>query len=289
MAEQPGYIYGVNVESLILFIVLLLFTLALARTAYALSRRAFDTRIGKRRSKMYARVFQYALIVVGLSYGMTSILMIDFATVAATLGLVGIVIALASQQIFQNLMAGMLIALERQIQLEDWVDIGGSPDTKPARVKDITLTKTVLLDPQGKLVIVPNSVIVSSKVINYTKAGFFEVPLRLTIQLDEDIERVTRIILDVADKDPVILLNVPGEEMKEIDRVMQKHHLRSLFENKISYETFSPRVLVTDISDAKVTLSIRIWIREVNRRDDVVSDFLGALYLRLREEKIKLV
>ena len=53
---------------------------------------------------------------------------------------------------------------------------------------------------------------------------------------------------------------------------MQKHHLRSLFEKRIiSYETFSPRVLVTDISDAKVTLSIRIWIREVNRRDDVVS------------------
>ena len=70
------------------------------------------------------------------------------------------------------------------------MDIGGTPDTKPARVKDITLTKTILLDPQGKLVIVPNSVIVSSKVINYTKAGFFEVPLRLTISLDEDIRRV---------------------------------------------------------------------------------------------------
>jgi small conductance mechanosensitive channel len=281
--------FGVDGESLVLFIILILVTLSLARTSYALFRRAFDTRIGKRRSKMYARGIQYAIIAAGISFGMTNILKIDFATVAATIGLAGIVIALASQQILQNLMAGMLIGFEKQIQLEDWVDIGGSPDTKPARVKDITLTKTILLDPQGKLVIVPNSMIVSSKVINYTKAGFFEVPIRLTISLDEEVERVKKIVMDVADKDPFILPNVPEEEKKEIDRLMRLRHIRSLFENKISFEMFSPRVLVAEISDAKVTLSIRIWIREVNRKDDIVSDFLANLFSRLHEEEIKLV
>jgi small-conductance mechanosensitive channel len=65
--------------------------------------------------------------------------------------------------------------------------------------------------------------------------------------------------------------------------------LRTLFENKISYEMFSPRVLVADISDAKITLSIRIWIREINRKDDIVSDFLSALFLRFREEQILLM
>ena len=165
-------------------------SLTLGRLVYALFRHYFDIRIGKKRSKQYARTLQYAIIAVGLSVGLTDILNVDFATVAATLGLVGIVIALASQQILQNLMAGFLMGMERQIQLEDWVDIGGSPDTKPARVKDITLTKTVLLDPQGKLIIVPNAVIVSNKVVNYTKAGFFEVPLRLSISLDEDIGKV---------------------------------------------------------------------------------------------------
>ena len=160
---------------------------------------------------------------------------------AATIGLVGIVIALASQQILQNLMAGLLMGMERQIQLEDWIDIGGSPDTKPSRVNDITLTKTILMDPQGKLVIVPNSVIVSSKVVNYTKAGFFEVSQRLTIPLDEDLEKVKRIILEVADKDAFILPNVPDKEKKEVSRVISLRYLRSIFENKISMEMFNPR------------------------------------------------
>ncbi|MGD0818862.1 MAG: mechanosensitive ion channel family protein [Methanomassiliicoccales archaeon] len=278
--------FGINVESLFFFIVLILVTLAIARTAYALFRHTFETRIGKRGSKKIARGIQYLIIAAGLSFGMTNILQIDLATVAATLGLVGIVIALASQQILQNLMAGMLIGLERQIQLEDWIDIGGSPDTKPARVKDITLTKTILLDPQGKLIVVPNSYIVGGKVINYTKAGFFEVPLRLTVSLEVDLEMVKKIILEVADKDPFILPNVPGQEKHEVEKVMRLHRLRALFENKISYEMFSPRVLVADISDARITLSVRIWIREINRRDDIVSDFLSSLFLRLREEKI---
>jgi hypothetical protein len=38
-----------------------------------------------------------------------------------------------------------------------------------------------------------------------------------------------------------------------------------------------------------VVLSIRIWIREINRRDDIVSEFLGNLFLRLRDEKVLLV
>jgi small conductance mechanosensitive channel len=282
-------VFGIEGESLVLFTTLILLTLMLSRAVYVLFRRAFDIRLGKRRSKLYARGMEYVIIATGLSYGMTQIFRIDLSTIAATVGLVGIVIALASQQILQNLMAGILMGMERQVQLEDWVDIGGTPDTKPARVKDLTLTKTILLDPQGKLIIVPNSLIMSSKVINYTKAGFFEVPLRLTISCEEDIERVRKMILEVADKDPLILPNVPSPEKREIEKLMRLRQFRALFENKISYEMFSPRVLMADISDAKVTLSIRIWIREVNRRDDIVSAFLGNLFTRLVDERIKMV
>lgn len=289
MVVQGPELFGINIESLFFFILSLLVTLALGRLAYAVFRRTFDTRIGKRWSKRYGRAIQYVMIAVGLSIGMTNILQIDFTTIAATIGLVGIVIALASQQILQNLMAGILMGMERQIQLEDWVDIGGTPDTKPARVKDITLTKTILLDPQGKLVVVPNSVIVSSKVINYTKAGFFEVPIRLAVAMDADLDQLKVIILEVADKDPFILPNVPTVEKQEVERVMHLRHLRSLFENRISFDMFHPRVLVADSVDGKIVLSIRIWIREVNRRDDIVSDFLGALLVKLKEKEIKLV
>ncbi|MGD0057379.1 MAG: mechanosensitive ion channel family protein [Methanomassiliicoccales archaeon] len=254
-----------------------------------MTRRFLDSRLPKRNSKLAARMAEYIILGIGIFVGIYQVLNLALEAFAATLGILGIGAAFASQQIAQNLMAGIMIGLERRIQLEDWIDIGGTPDTKPARVKDITLTKSILLDPSGKLVIVPNSTIIGSKVINYTKAGFFEVPLPLTLPLNADIDKAKRIILDVADKHEKILPNLPPEEKKAAVRAIQLPQFKRLFENSISLESFCPRVLITDISNAKVTLSIRIWIREVSKKDDIVSDFLGVLFKRLREEKIDLI
>jgi len=281
-------ILGVTLETLLIFVFVIMVTVVLARLVYALTRRYLDPRLVKRNSKLAARMAEYIVLGIGVFIGVYQILNLALEAFAATLGILGIGAAFASQQIAQNLMAGIMIGLERRIQLEDWIDIGGTPDTKPARVKDITLTKSILLDPSGKLVIVPNSTIISSKVINYTKAGFFEVPLPLTLPLNADIDKVKRIILDVADKHDKILPNVPSEEKRAMVRTIQLPQFKRLFENSISMESFNPRVLVTDISNARVTLSIRIWIREINKRDDIVSGFLDTLFKRLRDENIEL-
>jgi len=281
-------ILGVTLETLLIFVFVIMVTVVLARLVYALTRRYLDPRLPKRNSKLAARMAEYIVLGIGVFIGVYQILNLALEAFAATLGILGIGAAFASQQIAQNLMAGIMIGLERRIQLEDWIDIGGTPDTKPARVKDITLTKSILLDPSGKLVIVPNSTIISSKVINYTKAGFFEVPLPLTLPLNADIDKVKRIILDVADKHDKILPNVPLEEKRAMVRTIQLPQFKRLFENSISMESFNPRVLVTDISNARVTLSIRIWIREINKRDDIVSGFLDILFKRLRDENIEL-
>ena len=62
------------------------------------------------------------------------------------MGLVGVAIAFASQQIISNLLSGLLISFTRPIQLEDWVEVGLAPSTGVCRVKDINLMATVLRD-----------------------------------------------------------------------------------------------------------------------------------------------
>ena len=47
---------------------------------------------------------------------------------------------------------------------------------------------------------------------------------------------------------------------------------------------FEPRVLVSDISDSKITFSVRIWIREIDKKDEIVSElyrkFIGEIKSR---------
>jgi hypothetical protein len=47
-----------------------------------------------------------------------------------------------------------------------------------------------------------------------------------------------------------------------------------------------PKVLVAGISEDKVSLTIAIWVREVQRKAEIVSDFLTALQEGLKKEGI---
>jgi len=49
---------------------------------------------------------------------------------------------------------------------------------------------------------------------------------------------------------------------------------------------FEPRVLISDISDSKTTLSVRIWIREIDKKDEIISEFLEKLSEKFKEETI---
>jgi small conductance mechanosensitive channel len=281
-------IFGVSIDALLLFIFILVLTVILARLAYVLLRRAFDDRFSRRRSKVLARSAQYVVIMIGIGWGLLEVLRLNLTVAAASLGVVGIGVAFASQTIIQNWMAGVLIGLERRVQLEDWIEVYGMTVGRPARVRDITLTRTVLLTSNGRLIYVPNAYLISNLVTNYSKAGFVEVPLDLQVPAAEDLGRVKRIILEVADKEPKVLPNVAPSEKDAFGRMLSVTRLGKLFENRPPVELFSPRVLVTGTTGATVLLSVRIWIMEVGIRDEIVSSYWEHLLARLKEERINL-
>jgi len=202
------------------------------------------------------------------------------------LGIFSIAIAFGSQQIIQNFIAGLLISVGRPIQLDDWVEIG---DTGISNIKDIRLTRTVLRNKDGKLFYVPNSLLISSIIINYTKSGFVEIPVPLTIPYTCDFEKVKNIIKEVAHGHAKILPNVSRVERNIISKLIELSNIRILFKNKLDMSMFEPRVLISDISNSKTTLSVRIWIREIDKKDEIISEFLEKLLEKFKEEKIELI
>jgi small conductance mechanosensitive channel len=288
MAGNKVLIGTVTLESFLLFLFAFILTLIVGNVAYVVVRRLLDGRLSRRNSKLLARATHYAVLLGGIYLGIHHVLGKDLTAFAASLGVFSIALAFSSQQIIQNLIAGLLIAIERPIQLEEWIEVGGAPETGVCKVKDITLTTTMLRNTNSRLIYLPNSVLLSSRIINYTKSGFVELPVQLSVPYGSDLEKLKKIILEVADENAWILPNVPLDEKSIMTQLLEMPRFKRFFEPDLNVKMFEPKIMIADISGSNITLSIRIWIREVNKKDEIVSEFLDAVLKRLSEANVEL-
>jgi small conductance mechanosensitive channel len=272
---------GVTLEEFLSFFLLIVVAGLAAQLTYGLIRRSLDGRLGRRRTKVLANIVQYVIIGVALFYGLVFQLGLDLTAIAASLGIIGIAVAFSSQQIIQNFVAGLLITVNRPIQMEDWIEVGGTPNTGVVRVKDINLMSTVLRDRDGRIIYMPNSTILSSKIVNYTRSGFVELALPLEVSRQSDVASIKGTILEVADQSKKVLPNVVGEERKKMMSLFEMERLRRFFEQTPDLSMFEPKVLVSDFSSDSIKLSIRLWINEMESRDEIVSEFMSELESRL--------
>ena len=280
---------GFTVGDLLVFVLVIAMTILVGHLAYALIRRGLQGNLSKSSAKGLARLVEYVIIFIGLYIAIWEVLELDFTGLLVSLGIVGIALAFASQQIVQNSFAGIMFSLTRPLQLEDWVEIGGMPATGLCRVKDLTLIYTVLRDVDGRILYIPNSFILNNKLLNYTKAGFVAVGLPLRLTSVEKFERVRQIVLQEADRDPFILPNVKEEEKRAIAKVLEMTNFRTIYGgNKVDMSLFDPQVNIVELQGTKTIMSIKVWIREPQRKDRIVSDFLENLRVRLADENIGL-
>jgi small-conductance mechanosensitive channel len=273
---------------LIAFTILVIAAAVVGRTISWYIRTKLDDRMGLRFSKSLARLALYVIVGSAILIGFSRFLQMDFSGLVVSLGILGFAIAFASQQIIQNLLSGMLISVTRTIQLEDWVEVGGSPGTGICKVTDINLLSIVLRDVDGRMALVPNSLIINGKVINYTRAGFVSVAADLWIDAATDLEVVRQIVLEEADRDPRILPQVTEEERKIVLKVFARPTIRNILEAPGEIAQLDPQVDIVDLRANKVKISIRVWLRQVNRKDEIMSGFLEALRERFKEAHIEL-
>lgn len=76
----------------------------------------------------------------------------------ASSGMLALIAGFASQQIFSNMVSGILIAVTKPFEINDYIKVGIKVgETAEGTVEDITLRHTILRSAQGNRVIVPNS------------------------------------------------------------------------------------------------------------------------------------
>jgi small-conductance mechanosensitive channel len=181
-------------------IVLLFYTTGKARKWIAgslLSRSHMD--IGARDA--VGSIFRYLALAIGFVIILQTA-GIDLSALTILVGSLSIGIGLGLQNITNNFVSGLIILIERPIKVGDRVEF----NDLNGEVVRIAARATTLLTNDNIAVIVPNSEMISSAVINWsypTQKVRFNIPVG--VSYDSDPQLVKNLLLEVAKNHPSVL------------------------------------------------------------------------------------
>lgn len=150
--------------------------------------------------QLLKNILSVLLLVLGLASVMAQF-GFDIVSLVAGLGIVGLAVGFAAQSTLANFIAGITILLEQSFQVGDWIHIN---DTE-GRVVLIALRTTHILTRDNITVIIPNSNVASSEVINLTSKNFIRFDIRVRIAFEDDIEIARKEILQVLSNTDAVL------------------------------------------------------------------------------------
>ena len=138
---------------------------------------------------------QLARAALGLAmcFALLASVGINIRPVLAGIGIAGLGISLAAQSLIKDVINGVLIVVEDQYNVNDWVRIGSYEGT----VELFTLRLTRLRSLEGNLIMIPNSTI--QDVINYTKDWSYSA-IYVTIPYEADYPKAKEIMLALAEE-----------------------------------------------------------------------------------------
>lgn len=141
-------------------------------------------------NRLVSTLVYVAVIALG-GFVALGVLNLDRAvvTLLAGVGIVGLALGFAFQDIAQNLMSGVLLMLGSAFRNGDIIETGDYQGI----VERISMRATFLRTFQGKQVILPNSDLFKNPVINYSAGGTLRVDVAVGISYDDDLESARRV------------------------------------------------------------------------------------------------
>jgi len=201
-----------------------------------------------------AKITRYIVLVIGIFVAIGT-LGIDTSAVMGAGAVLLVGIGFGLQKLAENFISGLLVLIERPVRKGDFIDAGGVLGV----VDDIGLRATRVTSRDGVQVILPNSQLMSSTVINYSQPTHerrFQVDIG--VAYGTDLELAQKVILDVARAEPKVL------------------------------EAPAPEVRHMGFGDSSIHLILLIWIGEAKEDLIVGSRLRFALDKAFRQHKISI-
>ena len=126
---------------------------------------------------------------------------VQTASFIALIGAAGLAIGLALQGALSNFAAGVLIIILRPLRVNDFVEVAGEAGS----IQNIKIFTTELRTGDNKCVIIPNSRVLDSNIINYSSTGRRRVDLVFGIGYNDNLDHARKILQDIIQSDERIL------------------------------------------------------------------------------------
>ena len=130
----------------------------------------------------------FALGVLGLDKTVTSLL--------AGVGIIGLALGFAFQDLAANFISGVIIAIRRPFNVGDEVESNGHAGT----IEKLNLRTVDIRKYTGEMVIIPNRKVFEDPLINFTYFGVRRVELELGVGYDTDLKFAQQLVKETLEK-----------------------------------------------------------------------------------------
>ncbi len=182
---------------------------------------------------------------------------ISITAVTAVLGLGGLALSLAAQDTIADFISGIIILIDQPFRIGDRIEI--DKVSTWGDVIEIGMRSTKIRTRDNRLVIIPNSTIGTSAVVNYSfPDSTYRVQIELGIGYGQDIDKIRHIIIEAVEK---------------LDGVLKEKSVEALF---------------LEFGETTMTFRVRWWIEsyvDTRRMFDKVNQ---ALYTALEGAGIEM-
>lgn len=156
----------------------------------AITTRALRSR-GQLLSRLIGRLLFGVVIALGLVYALNQV-GVAIGPLLGLLGLLGLALALAFQQVLSNFIAGIMLSLQRPFNVGDEIKTADYE----GRVEDVSLRTTTLRTFDGVRVHIPNAMVWEEPIENFTALGTRRTTLAVGVSYDTDLDATQRLLLE---------------------------------------------------------------------------------------------
>ena len=202
-------------------------------------------------------------IVKGLIVGIGLLIMlgtlgISITPIIASLGITSLAVALALQPTLENFFSGVQLVMDKPIRVGDFIELESK---EQGFVERIGWRSTWIKMLPNNTIIVPNSVLAESKIINYFyPSKELSVPVDVGVHYNSDLEHVERVTLEVA---------------KEI-----------LVSHEWGIDDYDTFVVYHTFDNSSINFTVMLRAKEYFHRFFIKSAFIKALHKRYAAEGI---
>ncbi len=175
-------------------------------TVGRLAARFIDKRTSTFIARLIGRFIGAVFIAVGFVYALNR-LGVSIGPVLGLLGLAGLAIALAFQDLLENVIAGVFMSIRRPFDAGHQVSVNGFDGT----VETINLREVGLVTFDGVRVHIPNAGVWSNPIVNYTELGKRRSTLEVSVSYSTDLDAAQSVILQVLNRIDGVAADPPAE------------------------------------------------------------------------------